>query len=124
MPKCERVAELQELSARVLGCFGGPHAMIQMDLNFAPPGGAMVRKAIEERLVVLFSGIEISVRKRPAFSVAPFRHSSRVSSTPAFQTALLLGIRRASVSIPGDNGRLEVIGESNNQMDRTAIRPT
>jgi hypothetical protein len=93
-----------------------------MNFNLTPAAGAMLGEAINEAFVVLFSGVEISVGKRPAFAIAPFRDDPGIIFTPVFYPALLLCVRGASGPIARNNGRLEVIGYRDNQMHRIARR--
>jgi hypothetical protein len=94
--------------------------VMQVDFNFSPAGMTMIGNAVDQTSVILLRRIEVSVYQRPPFLVAPPIHSSRVCGAPVFHAALLFGKGGARSTIFRHNGRFEVIGNSNDQMQGAA----
>jgi hypothetical protein len=95
--------------------------MMQVNLNLAPARAAVILEAIDQGSVVLFGWIEVGVAERLAIIIGPRSHGCRVLATPFFQTPLLF---IAVGQCPGrlrSNCRLEVIGYSDDQVDRAQI---
>jgi hypothetical protein len=118
--KCKLVAENCQHLPGILGGIRLRHAVVQMNFNLAPPGTAVIGEHLKEAFIVLFSGIEVSVDKRPAIVVAPPIDGLGILPAPAFQTAHLLGTGNAFPAIFGINGRLEVVRHRDHQMHRPA----
>src|SRR5437868_11951317 len=95
---------------------------MQMDLDFSPASMAMLRQPIDQPLFILLSGIKISVNERTAVAIPPTIRKLGVLPTPELESPLLLVVRSPSQSAFGDNTRLEVVGQSKNQMN-LAFRP-
>ena len=116
------VPEFGEHAAGVFGGIGMRDAVVQVDLDFSPTGVAVVGKQVEQTLVVLLGGIKISVDERAAIVVTPGIDDLGILARPPFHAALLLGTRDAFLAICGIDGRLEVIGESKDDVNRAGGR--
>jgi hypothetical protein len=122
MAKHQLIAEFGEHTAGVLDAIGTRKSVMQMDLNFSPAGVAMLRQHLNQGLIVLLGGIKIGMDKRAAIVVTPAVDHFRILARPIFQAALLLGVRDALMTIGGVDGRLEVIGQSQNDVHRATDR--
>src|SRR5208283_199566 len=122
MAEGQPVAEFGEQLASIIGGVGIGNSVVQMDLDFSPSGMAMTGEQVEQALVVLLSGIEVSVDERAAIVVTPGVDDFGILAHPPFQAALLLGARRALLTVFGNNGRFEVVGQGQNQMHRAVDR--
>ena len=96
------------------------NTVVQMDLDFSPAGVAVIGEHLEQALVILLGRIEVSVVKRAAIVVAPEVDDFGIVANPGFQPALLLGTRGALLAVFRNNGRLEMIGQSKDQVHGAA----
>ena len=82
---------------------------MQMNLNLSPPRLAVLRKALYQAMVILFSGIKICVDEWMAIAIAPCVGQPRILLAPELKPALLLLIRGAQHPIFRNNRRLEMV---------------
>jgi hypothetical protein len=94
--------------------------MVQVSLNFAPARFAVLGEAVNEAALILFRGIEVGVNKGKAIGVTIGVEKSWVFAAPEFEAALLFIVRGAGLAVFWNEGRFEVIGERDDQMDRAA----
>src|SRR5579883_774000 len=80
----------------------------------------MVHQAIQQPLIILLSRIEIGVTKGTTITITPGVYKQRVYTAPSLKTALLLFKAGIGLGIFGDNGRLKVIRQSDDQMQRSS----
>jgi hypothetical protein len=98
------------------------HSVMQVDLNFSPARVTVFGKHLEQSLIVLFSGIEVGVDEGPSIMIAPAVDHFGIFAHPPFQAALLLRERDAFKAVSRNDGRFEMIGQGEDQMDGTAGR--
>src|SRR5437016_11833490 len=82
VPRGQCVAELQQLTPRVLRRVRRLDSVMQMDFNFSPPGMAMLCQAVDQVLLVLLGGIKISVHEWPPVTVSVGLHHARILPAP------------------------------------------
>src|SRR5579875_3117269 len=75
----------------------------------------MVHQAIQQPLIILLSRIEIGVTKGTTITI-----TQGVYTAPSLKTTLLLLKAGIGLGIFGDNGRLKVIRQSDDQMQRSS----
>jgi len=92
--------------------------MMKVNLNFAPPFFAVVREAFDQHSVVLFGWIKVSMAEREPVGVAPGVENLRIIATPPLDPPLLLIVARSRRTRPRNDGRLKMIGQAYDQMDR------
>ncbi|HLB90520.1 MAG TPA: hypothetical protein VJK29_22875, partial [Terriglobales bacterium] len=66
-----------------------------------------------------FGRVKISVIERTAIAVAPSIGKLRILPTPELDPAFLLATGGSGEPASGHNGRLEVVGQGNHEMDWT-----
>src|SRR5579875_3886302 len=82
----------------------------------------MVHQAIQQPLIILLSRIEIGVTKGTTITITPGVYKQRVYTAPSLKTTLLLLKAGIGLGIFGDNGRLKVIRQSDDQMQRSSAK--
>ena len=85
---------------------------MEVNFDFSPTSVAMVGEHLDQALVVLFGGIEVSVNERAAVVIAKAVDDFRILASPRFKATLLFGARDALMAVFGIDGRLEMIGEA------------
>jgi hypothetical protein len=65
------VAKFHQPAARIFGCVGCVHPVMQMNFNFSPSSVTVLGNAVDQSAVVLLGWIEVSMYQRPPFLVTP-----------------------------------------------------
>ena len=120
----QSIAKPDELAPRILGGIWRFHPVMQVDLDFAPTGAAVLGQATHQTSIVLLSRIKISMLKRKTLVVAPRTDRSRVVSAPALYPLFLLIVGGTRKAVARNNGWFKMIGHSENQMNRAARKPS
>ncbi|MGA7907103.1 MAG: hypothetical protein WCA16_06810 [Candidatus Sulfotelmatobacter sp.] len=111
MARSERVPERLKLAACILCCVRLLSTVVQMNLDLAPASPAMVRQRLNETLIVLLRGVEIGVTKSAAIMISPGIGHPRIFPAPFFEAPLLLLVGSTGSSVPGYDGRFEMVCE-------------
>ena len=88
--------------------------MVQVNLDFAPSGPAMLGQSGDKRLVVLLRGIEVGMNERAPFRIAVGSEPGGVFAAPAFQSAFLFSVRSEPSADLRHDRRFEVVSQSKN----------
>jgi hypothetical protein len=95
--------------------------MMQVNFKFSPPSVAVLGKAVHQTSVVLLRGIEVGVYKGLPFMVAASIDRSGVFRGPLLDPAFLLGEGGAGPPVFWHNGRLKMIGKSEDEVDYATL---
>jgi hypothetical protein len=110
------IAKFHQLAARIFGGVRFIKTVMQMNFNFSAASVTVLGKAVDQCTVVLLGRIEVSMYQRSPFVVTPPIDGLRVLGAPVFHAALLFRKRGTRPTVFRHNGRLEMIGKSNDQM--------
>src|SRR2546425_11123993 len=90
----ERVPELDEHPAGVLGDVGLGGPMVEVNLDLAPARPAMLGQPVDENLVVLLRRVEIGGAQWEVVGITPRADRRRIFRAPLLHPAFLLVGRR------------------------------
>src|ERR1035437_6096891 len=110
------VAKFHQPAASIFRGVGCVPPVMQVNFNSPPPAVTVLGNAVDQTAVVLFGRIEVSMYQGPPFLVTPPIDGSRIFGTPVFHPALLFRKRCTGSTVFGHNGRLDMIGKSDDQM--------
>jgi hypothetical protein len=77
----------------------------------------MVGEATDKSPIILLGRIKVGMNERPTVAVAPGIDDFGILPAPSFQPLPLFLARRSCLSISGHNSGLEMIGQSQDQMN-------
>jgi hypothetical protein len=110
---------IPELEEHALGIFSGIrslNAVVEMDLDLAPPSLAMLGQTLNQALVVVLGRVKISVAEWPTVGITPRVCHLWVLPAPFLNPALSLVEPSILSRCFRFDFRLEVVSQANNQM--------
>jgi|SRR6266545_4209463 len=112
------IPELDECFPRVLCRVGAVDAVVQMNLDLAPAGAAMLSEALNNSPLVLFRWKKVGVTEMPTISVSERRHRRRVVLAPCLKPFFLLVKTGVDVfSGTRDEGWFEMVCDRDDEME-------
>ena len=111
--RSQRIPELDEHPGGVFGRIRSIDAVVQVNLDFAPPRVAVLGQSIDQIRIAIFSGIKIRVAQGPAIMIAPALDCHGILAAPSLYPALLLSCTHWRPGSGTTIHRLKMIGNAN-----------
>jgi hypothetical protein len=96
--------------------------MVELSFDLAPPGPTVLHQAVDQSLVVLLRGVEVGVLERKPLLIPPAIRHARILPAPVFEPLDLDNSIGMLAGRSREDGRLEVVGQSEDEVDGTGRR--
>src|SRR5262249_12001505 len=118
MAESESVTKRDQLPSGIFCCIRLATSVVKVNLDLSPPRMAVGRERLEQALIILLRREEVGVKERPTIMISPRINKFRILAAPPFKAALLFITTDLGCAAKSVNGRLKVIRQSQNKVNR------